>query len=83
MYRRLLACHRRLIVFYTFNYELDILRGLESVVEVAEWNGHKKEQIPDQSLGFTFVQYTAGAEGELYVHGRHGSVLFDIFIQEL
>jgi superfamily II DNA or RNA helicase len=55
--------HGRLIVFYNFNYELDILRSLSDVATVAEWNGHKKQPIPDTDEWVYLVQYTAGAEG--------------------
>lgn len=61
--RKLLKVHKRLIVFYTFDYELDILRGLESVTTVAEWNGHLHESIPDTDSWVYLVQYTAGSEG--------------------
>jgi len=65
--RELMDKHPRLIVFYNFNYELDILRELNDtwsdVVTVAEWNGHKKEPIPDTDSWVYLVQYTAGAEG--------------------
>lgn len=55
--------HPRLIVFYNFNYELEILReGLQDV-RTAEWNGHKHEEIPDSESWVYLVQYTAGAEG--------------------
>lgn len=57
--------HDRLIVFYNYNYELDILRELTSTIGVptAEWNGHKHEPIPDTDKWVYLVQYTAGAEG--------------------
>lgn len=55
--------HPRLIVFYNFNYELEILRTLAKEVTVAEWNGHKHEEIPDTERWVYLVQYTAGAEG--------------------
>ena len=57
--------HPRIIVFYNFDYELDILRGLYfgDGVAVAEWNGHKHEQIPDTDSWVYLVQYTARAEG--------------------
>ena len=57
--------HPRMIVFYNFDYELDILKSLyygEDVV-VAEWNGHKHQPIPDSNKWVYLVQYTAGAEG--------------------
>lgn len=63
MVRKLLTCHDRIIIFYTFNYELEILRTLADEVPVAEWNGHKKEPWPDTDRWVYLVQYTAGAEG--------------------
>lgn len=89
--------HNRVIIFYNFDYELDILKrafapfkdycchydgeaarnGLDICdysdectaehfcgdVEVAEWNGHKHQPIPDSRCWVYLVQYNAGAEG--------------------
>ena len=57
--------HPKLIVFYNFDYELDILRAIQDVedVEVAEWNGHKHQPVPDGDRWVYLVQYTAGCEG--------------------
>jgi hypothetical protein len=60
--RTLLSKHPKLVVFYNFDYELEILRGLENVTEVAEWNGHKHEEIPTSDKWVYLVQYVAGAE---------------------
>ena len=60
--------HPRMIVFYNFDYELDILKGLGygadgRVAEIAEWNGHKHQPIPEGDAWVYLVQYNAGAEG--------------------
>ena len=60
--KKVLEKHPRVIVFYNFDYELSILRGLENV-QIAEWNGHKHQEIPDSERWVYLVQYTAGAEG--------------------
>jgi hypothetical protein len=59
----LMKDHDKLIVFYNFDYELEILRELDLFVETAEWNGHKHEELPQGDKWVYLVQYTAGAEG--------------------
>ena len=61
----ILESRPRVIVFYNFDYELDILMNLAygKGVEVAQWNGHKHQPIPDSNKWVYLVQYNAGAEG--------------------
>ena len=61
----LFETHQKMIVFYNFDYELEILKSLyfgEGVI-IAEWNGHKHEPTPTGNRWVYLVQYTAGAEG--------------------
>lgn len=68
---RIVALHEilektpRAIIFYNFDYELDILLNLHlgEEVAVAQWNGHKHENIPDTEKWIYLVQYSAGNEG--------------------
>jgi hypothetical protein len=55
--------HKKIIVFYNFDYELEILREMRSEIVFAEWNGHKHEDIPSGPEWVYAVQYVAGAEG--------------------
>lgn len=63
--KRLISEHPKAIIFYNFDYELEILRelGRELEIPTAEWNGHKHQPIPIGSTWLYLVQYTAGAEG--------------------
>jgi superfamily II DNA or RNA helicase len=57
--------HEKVIVFYNFDYELEIIRQLSNVRDLgyAEWNGHKHEDIPKTDRWVYVCQYIAGAEG--------------------
>ena len=57
--------HKRIIVFYNFDYELDILKNIYygEGVEIAEWNGHAHQPLPEGDRWVYLVQYTAGCEG--------------------
>lgn len=101
--RCLMKKHPKLIVFYNFDYELELLRSLATSdaklsgnqdessrstvspgcdghttatighlpgtseptqpVHIAEWNGHKHQEIPETDRWVYLVQYVAGAEG--------------------
>ena len=61
---------KKVIVFYNYDYELDILRSIGDELsktldgfEYAEWNGHMHQDIPRSSSWMYLVQYNAGSEG--------------------
>lgn len=60
--RFLMKAHPRLIIFYNFNYELEILRTLGDSIPVYEFNGHRHDPIPETDRWVYLVQYVAGAE---------------------
>ena len=57
--------HPKIIVFYNFDYELEILKGLDygKGVEIKEWNGHNHDPLPKGKSWVYLVQYTAGNAG--------------------
>lgn len=61
----ILEKHPKAIIFYNFDYELELLKGAAygTDLEIAEWNGHKHQPIPEGDKWVYLVQYTAGSEG--------------------
>ena len=58
---RIMRYHPKAIIFYNFDYELEMLRELSS--PPAEWNGHRHDPVPEGNRWAYLVQYSAGAEG--------------------
>ena len=61
---------KKAIIFYNYDYELDILRSIGDELskildgfEYAEWNGHMHQDIPQTPSWMYLVQYNAGSEG--------------------
>lgn len=61
----LLEDHPRVIIFYNFDYERDILLnlGYGEGVKVAEWSGHAHQPVPEGEKWVYLCQYTSACEG--------------------
>ena len=63
--KEIIESHKKVIVFYNFNYERDIMLELlgEMRIPIAELNGHVHSPIPETDRWVYLVQYNAGSEG--------------------
>jgi len=62
--KKIIKLHKRVIIFYNFNYELEMLieLGQKLKIKTNQWKGNKHEEVPDNEEWIYLVQYTAGAE---------------------
>ena len=63
--KKIIESHKKVIVFYNFNYERDNILNLlrEMKIPTAELNGHAHSTIPKTDRWVYLVQYNAGSEG--------------------
>lgn len=63
--KKIIKDHKRVIIFYNFDYELELLLALGKKLKIKtrQWNGHKHDSVPGSEEWIYLVQYTAGAEG--------------------
>ena len=62
---KLLEENHKTIIFYNFDYELEMIRDVLDRMQIpySEWNGKRHEDILDGDEWAYVVQYNAGAEG--------------------
>lgn len=61
--RMIMKMHGKLIIFYNYDYELELLRTLADSRQIFEWNGHRHDELPESAEWLYLVQYAAGSEG--------------------
>ena len=63
--KKIIKNHKRVIIFYNFDYELEALRSMGHTLNITtkEWNGHNHQEVPKDNAWIYLVQYSAGAEG--------------------
>lgn len=63
--KEILEIHKRIIVFYNFDYERDSILKLIKDMKIAhgELNGHIHSDIPENDRWIYIVQYNSGSEG--------------------
>lgn len=63
--KELVKKHKRTIIFYNFDFELQILKDMGEELQIVthEWNGHEHQELPNTDEWIYLVQYAAGAEG--------------------
>ena len=61
----ILESHPRAIIFYNYDYEREILLnlGYEYGTEIAEWNGHAHQPVPEGNKWVYICQYNSASEG--------------------
>lgn len=61
---KILEIKPKLIIFYNFDYELEMLREFAKDIDILckEWNGHKHEGVPETDRWLYLVQYNSGSE---------------------
>ena len=63
--KELIESYRKVIIFYNFNYERDLIIELlnEMHISFGELNGHNHTLIPKEDCWAYLVQYNSGSEG--------------------